>query len=123
MKRVKGGRSYLVIDNRASGGTLQEWDTLTCAHHGGIVVLNPERKRKRGYCRKCNAYICDLPGCNAECNPIVQCVDLAMTFAGTGEPFLPRGYGGETLFDPRYKEQTKLYLGGGATDASDQKGR
>jgi hypothetical protein len=35
--------------------------TLGCPHCGGVVVLNPMRKRERANCFKCNAYICD--GC------------------------------------------------------------
>jgi hypothetical protein len=37
--------------------------TLGCPHCGGVVFLNPMRKRERANCFKCNAYICD--GCAA----------------------------------------------------------
>ena len=37
--------------------------TLGCVHCGGVVVLNPLRRRARANCFKCNAYICD--GCKA----------------------------------------------------------
>jgi hypothetical protein len=33
--------------------------TLGCPHCGGHVVLNPQRKRPRAHCYKCNQYICD----------------------------------------------------------------
>ena len=35
--------------------------TLGCPHCGGVVMLNPMRKRERANCFKCNSYICD--GC------------------------------------------------------------
>ena len=34
--------------------------TLGCPHCGSHVMLNPLRKRPRGHCYKCNAYICDI---------------------------------------------------------------
>ena len=37
--------------------------TLGCPHCGGVVLLNPMRKRERANCFKCNSYICD--GCAA----------------------------------------------------------
>ena len=107
IKRVRGGRGYLLVDNRASGGQLQEFQTLTCAHCNCVVVLNGLRQRERGYCRKCNAYVCDFSGCNAECNPIDQMVDLA--FKHPDEIWLLRGQNGEPLFTPELKERHKVY--------------
>ena len=37
--------------------------SFTCSHCEAIVVLNPDRSRARGYCRKCDHYVCD--GCEA----------------------------------------------------------
>ena len=105
--RVRGGRGYLMIDNRASGGTLQEMNTMTCAHCGVVVVLNPERTRERGYCNKCHAYICDRPGCHAGCFPQSKAVDLSMRF-GQGIS-LGRGENGEILDDMSLWEKTKVY--------------
>lgn len=31
----------------------------TCAHCQAMVVLNPDRTRERGYCSKCDKYLCD----------------------------------------------------------------
>src|SRR5580704_4584568 len=59
---VHSKRSYegeLRIDNRVSGGTLRETPTITCSHCGDIVVINPDRTRARGYCPKCDHYVCD----------------------------------------------------------------
>lgn len=65
----------LFIDNRLSGGSLFESATVTCAHCHKVVVLNPDRTRARGYCRKCDQYVCDNPGCNAECTPMDKILD------------------------------------------------
>ena len=100
MSRVKGGKGYLLIDDRASGGKKLERATLTCAHCQMIVVLNPARVRARSYCRKCDAYLCDSVGCNALCTPIMQSLDLARSYPGL--PVLVRGKQGELLCDPSY---------------------
>jgi len=44
-------------------GGMLEAPTLGCCHCGAVVMLNPNRKRPRNYCQKCNRYICD--GCAA----------------------------------------------------------
>jgi hypothetical protein len=64
---------YLLIDHRAGAGlgegaglghgALFESATITCRHCQRVVVLNPDRTRARGYCPKCDHYICD--GCEA----------------------------------------------------------
>src|SRR5262249_28115217 len=65
----------LVVDHRASpgigprpdgrqavkAGTLFESATVTCNHCKCVVVLNPDRKRPRGYCPGCDGFTCD--GC------------------------------------------------------------
>ena len=53
----------------AGEGALFESATITCAHCGSVVILNPDRTRPRSYCRRCDRYICD--GCAAlgECVP------------------------------------------------------
>jgi hypothetical protein len=76
---------YLMVDHRASPGLdekqaidlgyhpsqvkegqLFEADTLRCCHCGGQYILNPLRKRERGFCFKCMEYLCD--GCQAAAN-------------------------------------------------------
>lgn len=52
---------YLLIDNRLSGGAAVEAATVTCGHCHRQVILNPERTRARGKCRRCDRYLCD--GC------------------------------------------------------------
>ncbi len=62
-----------------SGQGLFEVPTYTCSHCPQVVVMNPLRRRPRGYCRKCDAYICDR--CNGilaatkECKPYEQVLD------------------------------------------------
>ncbi len=93
-KRRKEG--YLMIDNRVnegvpddmmraaglpagSGKGLFESATISCSHCQALVVLNQDRTRERGYCRKCDSYLCD--GCEAlramsfECKTFNQTVD------------------------------------------------
>ena len=69
---------YLFVDHRASPGIPEakaqamgldpttvsegkvlEAATLTCAHCGTVVIVNPRRTRERGLCFQCMAYICD----------------------------------------------------------------
>lgn len=66
MRWLRAKEGYLHIDHRASPGTKEipggsqfESATATCAHCNTVVILNPNRSRPRGYCRKCDDYICD----------------------------------------------------------------
>ena len=36
-----------------------EAPTLNCSHCTRLIVLNPQRTRERGYCPKCDRYVCD----------------------------------------------------------------
>ncbi len=71
--------NYLLIDNRLSGGAMQELPTLTCSHCQGQVVMNPLRTRDREYCMHCDHFICD--GCGvlkkhgAACKTMTQIFD------------------------------------------------
>lgn len=56
-------------------GQLSEVGFVSCSHCGITVVLNPKRTRPRGYCAKCDHYICDNPGCHLECRPIKKVFD------------------------------------------------
>lgn len=42
-----------------SEGKTSEQVTLACSHCPNAWVARPERIRDRGYCRKCDHYICD----------------------------------------------------------------
>ena len=60
-----------MIDHRASPGIrcdmpelgegkMFEAPTLGCPHCQAVVVMNPKRTRERGFCSKCNRYVCDF---------------------------------------------------------------
>ena len=106
-KRAREG--WLLIDNRVSGGGVLELPTSTCRHCNRVVVMNMARTRPRGYCQKCDGYTCDSPGCNAECNPIVQGVELALKYPDSGQPFLLRGPRGEVLHNPTFTERERMF--------------
>jgi len=42
-----------------SRGMKFECATLTCSHCQQVLILNPDRTRERGYCPKCDHYVCD----------------------------------------------------------------
>ena len=82
MSSLKRHEGYLMIDNRFNAaipkhpdprfdaiGANQTYEcaTITCAHCNTIVILRPDRSRSRGYCRKCDAYVCDNPACSVDC--------------------------------------------------------
>lgn len=94
--RLQGGRGFLEVDNREAPEALRfptgeggahlvipagqrlEIATLTCSHCRAVVVLNPRRTRDRGFCRRCCAFVCDLPGCHPDtgCLSIAEVLDL-----------------------------------------------
>lgn len=96
MPSKRAHEGYLLVDNRNAAGVsaeqaaalgkpvagagvngLFESATITCAHCHVVVVLNPLRTRERGYCHRCDHYVCDSPACNAGCNPMTRILDLA----------------------------------------------
>lgn len=91
---------YIRIDHRESPGldmpfvgrnTLFESSTVTCSHCQRIVINNPQRTRARGYCPKCDHYICDL--CEDErvrtgvCKPFKQIIDEFIDLTAKGLPY------------------------------------
>ena len=66
-------------------GEVYTTGTKGCAHCDRTVVLNPQRTRPRSYCSKCDAYICDDPICNSECNPIRKVFDEIQNAVGKGK--------------------------------------
>jgi hypothetical protein len=63
--------------NPEMGRGLFESPTITCSHCQRIVILNPGRTRERGYCQKCDHYVCD------QCN-------LARVQTGVCVPFMAK---------------------------------
>jgi hypothetical protein len=99
-KSLRRHEGYLLIDNRGAPDVpalphprkrffgvsgLFESATITCAHCHAVVVLNPQRTRERGYCRKCDHYVCDNPGCNVGCTPMNKILDEAQEAAALQE--------------------------------------
>ena len=82
LRSQRSREGYLLIDHSASPGTASvpegarlEASTMTCSHCNRVVLLNPMRTRDRGFCFKCNHYVCDSPECNIGCNPISKQLD------------------------------------------------
>ena len=80
MASLKRHEGYLLVDNRfngpipaqpgfegVGGNQVIECATITCAHCNTVVILRPDRKRPRNYCRNCDRYICDNPACSQGC--------------------------------------------------------
>lgn len=62
----------------APAGKKIELKIATCSHCNIGIILNPDRVRPRGHCVKCHHYICDKPGCNVECVPLVKVLEDIM---------------------------------------------
>ena len=93
MKRQVDKEGHLLVDHRASPGIVQadllttsmrmpempggkqfEAATLTCCHCNRVVIKNPQRLRDRGFCRKCNHFVCD--NCSGkECTSVDKSLD------------------------------------------------
>lgn len=117
MPRKQDGVFHAIVPVVAPDGTLasvreMNFDVMTCAHCNRGVMLNPERKRARGWCRRCDNYVCDFAVCRAECNPIIQGLELALKYAGTehaSQPFLTRGKNGEILFNTELRDRERIF--------------
>jgi hypothetical protein len=42
-----------------AGGQVLEAPVIACAHCQAIVIVNPDRQRERGWCSRCDKYLCD----------------------------------------------------------------
>lgn len=89
MSSLRRHEGELLIDHRDSPGVKPEdvggyradvpftqgkfeCATITCSHCQRVVLLNPDRSRERGYCRKCDHYICD--GCTDLMAKTFECI-------------------------------------------------
>lgn len=62
------------------GGMKFEASTITCSHCQRVVIVNPARTRQRGYCPKCDHYVCDTcetarVASGGECKTFKQIMD------------------------------------------------
>lgn len=70
-------------------GKLFEGATITCSHCQRVFIKNPDRVRTRGYCPKCDHFICDP--CELErvrsggaCTPFKKIIDAFREKAAKG---------------------------------------
>jgi hypothetical protein len=106
MSSLKPHAGYLVVDHRDSPGltpadvahvpgaiavgpgSLLERDVLTCSHCQRAVILEPLRVRDRGYCLKCDHYVCDacetIRVKTGACVPMTQTLDRMHALAAHG---------------------------------------
>lgn len=78
------------IAPHVGAGKTFEGATYTCSHCTGVVIINPDRTRARGFCPKCDRFVCDL--CEAqrvtsggECKPFTQIIDEVIDAAAKGK--------------------------------------
>ena len=103
LKRLTDHAGYFMIDHRNSpglsasdvahvpgaiavpGGQQLEADTKQCRHCERTILLRSDRVRPRGYCQRCDAYICDACAATMAvtgvCRPFARIVDEAQTIA------------------------------------------
>lgn len=96
---LKHQTGYLIVDHTASpgltvadvahvpgalaapGGQVTEADLAKCNHCERAIRLHPLRIRARGYCGKCDHYLCDwcetLRVKTGVCTPMAQVLDAA----------------------------------------------
>lgn len=92
MRWKRQHEGWLLIDDRASGGELIEQPTFTCSHCQKVTPLDPLRQQPRGYCTKCDRYLCDSPVCNSpapdgRCRSVKRRLDRIQEAASRGIPF------------------------------------
>ena len=68
---LKSGKGFPEVPE----GMNFESATRVCCHCGTPVLLNPDRSRPRGYCRRCDAYHCDKIECQ-DCIPFKKILDV-----------------------------------------------
>lgn len=73
------------------GGSMLESAVILCNHCQAGVILNPNRSRSRGYCPKCDRYVCDQ--CEAarvasggECVPFDKIIDTVLELGSRNLP-------------------------------------
>lgn len=98
MPSLKQHAGYLEIDHRDSpgivatdvahmpgavavgAGKVGERDVVMCKHCQRGIVLEPLRTRDRGYCPKCDHYVCDscetIRAKSGDCIPFVKVMDI-----------------------------------------------
>jgi hypothetical protein len=75
--------AFMGVDPRlVAKGQVAEMPTITCGHCQYAVLLNPDRTRERGWCSKCDHYLCDecaaLLHLTLECRTMTRQIDEAI---------------------------------------------
>lgn len=98
MKTKRSREGYLLIDHSNGPGTLLvpggkkgEWPTIRCCHCHRTYAVNPLRERARGWCSRCDDYVCDDPKCHRDCLPLQKVFDIEQEAAARGLPVTPGG--------------------------------
>lgn len=93
MKSKRSHEGELLLDHRYSPGLtpeeakglpfgagqgLYEAPTKTCSHCQTVMIINPDRQRERGWCSKCDHYICD--NCATILTQTLTCVTMRQKF-------------------------------------------
>lgn len=104
MNSKRSNEGYLFVDHRASPGLpediarlcgyqpehvregrVYEAPTLGCAHCGAHVMMNPDRKRERGWCWKCDKYICDACSAAMKAGCVHRSIEEIADLINTGK--------------------------------------
>ncbi len=65
---------YLMIDDRASGGEMKEYNTVSCRHCQGIIKV-VKGQRQGAWCMNCSGPVHDRPGCASRCTPFFKKIE------------------------------------------------
>jgi hypothetical protein len=59
---------YLLIDNRVSGGVLEEYQTVPCKHCRAVLKI--VKGQREGYwCNPCGGHVCPTCAKSGRCDP------------------------------------------------------
>ena len=65
---------YLMVDDRASGGHLREYQTVSCCHCQAVIRV-VKRQREGFWCTNCMKPVCPRPECTKRCVPFFKKLD------------------------------------------------
>jgi hypothetical protein len=120
MGSLERRNGWFMRDERHSGGVKLEIKAPTCCHCNRVILVLPDRTRAmfglplrthpRGYCPKCDAYVCDQYACQNFCTPIWKLIDIAKRYPNLQVFARP---GGQLPFDPAILAEDKVYASAG----------
>ena len=119
MSSKRRHEGYFLRDERLAYGpsALLETVTRTCCHcNTPVVILTdtyrrahglPPRTHPRGWCHRCDAYVCDRKACNDTCTPFMQLIDIARRHPD--EPVFLFDVNGNRLLNPSRLDEGRVY--------------